>query len=132
MDKTSELVTSLELASERMEDPNDAIYAHLFGKYPDLEPLFSMDTDGGVRGSMLQQAFDCLIDMTGDGALAAVLLSSERTNHESYDVPDDLFMSLFDAIRHIIKQTLSADWTPGMEADWANTLKRADALSRAA
>lgn len=130
MENTSTLVTSLELASDRMADPTDAIYAHLFEKHADLEPLFIMDTDGGVRGSMLQQAFDCLIDLTGDGALASVILSSERANHETYDVPDNLFMSLFDAIKHIIQRTLGSDWTPGMEADWAHVLKQADTLSR--
>ncbi len=130
MENASTLVTSLDLASDRMVDPTDAIYAHLFDKHADLERLFIMDTDGGVRGSMLQQAFDCLIDLTGDGALASVILSAERANHETYDVPDDLFMSLFDAIKHIIQQTLGSDWTQGMEADWAAVLKQADALSR--
>ncbi len=130
MENTSALVTSLELASERIGDPTDAIYSRLFEQHRDIEHLFSMDIDGGVRGSMLQQAFDCLIDLTDNGALASVILSSERANHETYDVPDELFMSLFDAIKHTVQLALGADWTPSMEVEWTNTLTCPDTLSR--
>ena len=58
------LIDSLELLSERAGDVTDEVYARLFARYPELEAMFSMDTDGGVRGSMLMQAFDCLMDLS--------------------------------------------------------------------
>jgi hemoglobin-like flavoprotein len=57
------LVDSLGLLSERAGDVTGLVYTRLFAAYPELEDLFLMDTDGGVRGSMLSQAFECLMDL---------------------------------------------------------------------
>ena len=82
------LTDSLGLLSERAGDVTGLVYARLFATHPELEDLFLMDTDGGVRGSMLAQAFECLMDLAeGPGTLAETVIRSERVNHDTYDVP---------------------------------------------
>ena len=71
------ILQSLEALAEREGDPAPVIYARLFSDHPELETLFLMDTDGGVRGSMLQQCFDCLIDVAEGGIMAPVILGAE-------------------------------------------------------
>ncbi|OYX45948.1 MAG: hypothetical protein B7Y90_17550 [Alphaproteobacteria bacterium 32-64-14] len=52
------VVRTLEAAADRHGDPTEAIYAELFAAYPELEALFWLDRDNGVRASMVQQAWD--------------------------------------------------------------------------
>ena len=50
------ITRTLEMVAERRGDPTADVYVRLFGRYPELERLFLMDRDGGVRASMMQQA----------------------------------------------------------------------------
>ena len=130
MKNDPDLTDSLTLLSERAGDVTDEVYARLFAVHPELEALFSMDTDGGVRGSMLAQAFDCLMDLAeGPGVLAETVIRSERVNHDTYDVPAGMFGVFFDIIRDVTKQAAGADWTPAMESAWSEVLAKADALA---
>ena len=56
---------TLELAAERCEDPAPLIYERLFDMHPELEELFVMDTDGGVRGSMVESSIEYILDFVG-------------------------------------------------------------------
>ncbi|HPF21992.1 MAG: globin [Hyphomonas sp.] len=125
------LSASLELLSERAGDVTDVVYARLFAAYPDLESLFVMDTDGGVRGSMLSQAFECLMDLAeGPGTLAETVIRSERVNHDTYDVPAGMFEAFFDIIRDVTKEAAGSDWSPLMEAAWSSVLENAARLAQ--
>lgn len=130
MTDTDILLSTLEQTVNRLGDPSDAVYDRLFATNPHYEPLFKMDQDGGVRGSMLEQAFDCLIDLSGDGRMATVILSMERENHESYGVPDDGFMAIYDAIYETVRSSLGKYWTPDMQDTWNRLLRKADTASR--
>ena len=44
---------SLDLLAERLGDPAPAVYARLFGRFPEVEAEFARDVDGAVRGEML-------------------------------------------------------------------------------
>lgn len=124
------LMESLGLLSERAGDVTDDIYARLFAHYPELEDLFLMDTDGGVRGSMLSQAFECLMDLAeGPGTLAQTVIRSERVNHDTYDVPAGMFEVFFEIIRDVTRETAGTDWSPAMEAAWAAVLAEATCLA---
>ncbi|MFT5776858.1 globin [Hyphomonas sp.] len=125
------ILQSLEALAEREGDPAPAIYARLFADHPDLEPLFLMDTDGGVRGSMLRQSFDCLIDMAEGGIMAPVILGAERVNHGTYGVPDNLFDAFFNTIRDCVKAAMRSDWTAETDAAWSRLLARTAALADA-
>jgi hypothetical protein len=125
------ILNSLETFATREGNPAPAIYKRLFAGHPEFEALFLMDTDGGVRGSMLQQAFDCLIDVAEGGNMARVILGSERVNHESYGVPDNLFDGFFVAIRDSAKASLEGNWTPEVDAAWSRLLAQTSELAAA-
>ena len=125
------LIDSLGLLSERAGDVTNLVYARLFEQYPDLEGLFLMDTDGGVRGSMLSQAFECLMDLSdGPGTLAETVIRAERVNHDSYDVPTGMFEVFFEIIRDVAKEAAGSDWSPRVEAAWASVLADAARLAQ--
>ena len=125
------LTHSLDLLAERAGDVTEAVYDRLFAQYPELEGLFAMDTDGGVRGSMLAQAFECLMDLSeGSGTMAETVIRSERENHDSYDVPAGMFEVFFSIIRDVVKEAAGSDWSPLMEAAWASALEDATRLSQ--
>ena len=127
----SALTDSLTLLSERAGDVTEQVYARLFSAHPDLEALFLMDTDGGVRGSMLAQAFECLMDLAeGPGTLAETVIRSERVNHDTYDVPAGMFEVFFEIIRDVTREVAGSDWSPLMEAAWASVLADASRLSQ--
>ena len=131
MAESDPLTESLTLLSERAGDVTGLVYARLFAAYPELEGLFLMDTDGGVRGSMLAQAFECLMDLAdGPGTMAETVIRSERVNHDTYDVPAGMFEVFFDIIRDVTKEVAGSDWSPLMEAAWASVLADASRLSQ--
>lgn len=125
------LTDSLDLLAERAGDVTAEVYSRLFAVHPELEDLFLMDTDGGVRGSMLAQAFECLMDLAeGPGTLAETVIRSERVNHDTYDVPSGMFEVFFEIIRDVTKEVAGSDWSPLMEAAWTSVLADASHLSR--
>ena len=123
------ILSSLDTFAMREGDPAPGVYARLFAAHPEFEGLFLMDTDGGVRGSMLQQAFECLIDVAEGGRMAGVVLGAERVNHESYGVPENLFDAFFLAIRDSVKASLADDWTAETNAAWTRLLAQANQAS---
>ena len=124
------LAESLEIAADGNADPTADIYGRLIAAHPGLEADFQMDQDGGVRGSMLGQAFDCLIDLDGsDGNFAAAVLTTERANHEGYGIPQETFFLFLATIRDWMRETLGREWTAAMDAGWQDALARAEMVS---
>lgn len=129
MTRPHPLVVSLETAAQA-GDPAEAIYARLFSAHPELEAEFHMDLDGGVRGSMLSQAFDVLLDLAeGDGLFAAAILSTERANHYGYGVPPDMFFMFLGVIRDWVREALGEAWTAEMEEGWNHVLEKAQKVA---
>lgn len=122
-EKGSHILDSLSRWGEVHADPTDSVYALLFSRYPELEELFVMDTDGGVRGSMLQQAFECIMDHVGENQIAAGLVSTSRILHEGYGVPPGRFDDFFGVVRDSCRSDLAVDWTDPMAAEWDEMLE---------
>jgi hypothetical protein len=116
------ILATLEAVAERRGDPAPDVYARLFVACPDLERLFVMDTDGGVRGSMMQQGLECILDYVGERRIAPQIISAERARHEGYGVPDTRFDAFFVAMRDTFREIMGAGWTPAMEREWAGLL----------
>lgn len=108
--------------AERRGDPTADVYGRLFGLYPELERLFLMDRDGGVRASMMQQGLECILDYVGDRLVAPQIIASSRIHHDGYNVPADRFDSFFVAVRDTFRDILGPDWTAAMEREWAGML----------
>ena len=122
-EQESHILQSLALWGEIHEDPTDSVYALLFSRRPELETLFVMDTDGGVRGSMLQQTFECIVDHVGENQIAAGLVSTSRILHEGYGVPEGRFDEFFGVVRDSCRSDLATNWTSAMEAEWEELLR---------
>ena len=119
---TNAILRTLEIVVERRGDPTPEVYARLFGQHPELEKLFLMDRDGGVRASMMQQGLECIIDYVGDRLVAPQIIASSRIHHDGYNVPADRFDCFFVAIRDTFRDILGADWTPTMQREWEDLL----------
>ncbi|MFN3608672.1 MAG: globin [Hyphomonas sp.] len=117
------ILDNLERLADRGVDPSGAVYAQLFSRYPEFEPLFALDRDGGVRGSMLQQALDCLIQHLEGGHVAASVMLAERGTHEGYGVPAARFESFFEVIRDTFAGLLGPDWSDAHHSAWTRTIE---------
>jgi hemoglobin-like flavoprotein len=113
---------SLALVAERCADPTPLVYARLFAQSPDMEALFVRDSDGSVRGQMLYQVLETLLDLTGAGTYGANLIRCERVNHENLGVPPDVFASFFTTVMETFRALLGPDWTPAFDAAWSALL----------
>ena len=116
------ILGTLESAADRHGDPTALIYKRLFAAHPELEALFHMDRDGGVRASMVQQGFECILDHVGPRRVSTQIISAARVHHDGYGVPPGRFDDFFVAIRDAIREIMAADWSPAMDAQWTELL----------
>ena len=118
--RAQQIEQCLEAVAERVGDPTEQVYARLFAMAPALRELFVRDTDGSVRGQMLQQVFDTVLDLVGENHYAGVLIATEWVNHQNLGVPASQFELFFSAMIESFREILGADWTPGYEQAWAS------------
>ena len=127
MNSTYERIAwSLERLSARHGDPTDAVYARLFTQHPDLEALFVLDRRGAVRGNMLANVFEALLDMAGSRRYGLNAVMAERVNHEGMGVPPETFALFFETVRATASDLLGAEWTPAIESAWREVLGEID------
>lgn len=123
MSDEAAILSTLEQVAEAHGDPRERVYQTLFTTCPELEALFVMDRDGAVRGEMLAQALECIIDFAGPRQLAPQMLNAARLHHDGYGLPDGAFDLFFPAIRDTFKALLGEAWTPAMEDAWARLIE---------
>jgi hemoglobin-like flavoprotein len=111
---------SLEAVAARVGDPAPQVYARLFALEPALQTLFVRDTDGSVRGQMLQQVFETVLDLVGGDHYGGTLIASEWVNHQNLGVPAAQFALFFTAMIDAFRDILGDDWTPAFEQAWAS------------
>lgn len=116
---------TLDRVAEKAGDPSEQVYARLFQLNPDYEAMFVMDTDGGVRGSMLATSIDCLIGLAEGQDTPRLLLEASRMIHEGYGLADEELDNMFIAMRDTFRAILDNAWTPAMEAQWIDLLAKA-------
>ncbi len=109
----------LQHVADRHGDPTGLIYAHLFAAHPDLEKLFAMDRDGGVRASMVQTSLECILDFIGSDLTATNVIAATRMHHEGYGVPDGRFDAFWTAMTAAFREVLADDWTSEMDRQWS-------------
>jgi hemoglobin-like flavoprotein len=120
------LTASLELVADRAGDPTDAVYARLFERFPEIEPLFVGDTSGQARGQMLAMALETLTDLAAGRTWAANMIRAERVNHDQLGVPDAIFSDFFVVVFEVLRDLGGEAWTAEMEAAWAAALSWSD------
>ncbi len=109
---------SLETVAAHCEDPVPLVYAQIFARYPELEPLFILDTDHGARGHMLNEALTCAQDLLGPDTFATSFIAAERQNHQGYEISDDIFEAFYTVMHGVFRALSNGDWTPQMDAAW--------------
>jgi hemoglobin-like flavoprotein len=112
------IIASLEALAEQVGDPTALVYARLFAASPEMEALFVRDVDGAVRGQMLQQVFDILIDHVGRRSYSANLIRAEVVNHENLGVPPAVFATFFRTVMEAVRAGAGARWTPETATAW--------------
>lgn len=115
---------SLELLGERGLDPTPDVYARMFARWPETERLFARDHDGSVRGHMLFEVIEAVLDLAGDGQYARGLIAAERVHHtDDLQVSDAQYEGLFAILRDVVRDRLGDGWTGEMESGWAGLLE---------
>ena len=119
---TALITESLDLVAARCADPTPLVYARLFAQNPEMEALFIRDIDGSVRGQMLYQVIEAVLDFAGPRAFGANLMKAEIANHENLGVPREVFATFFRVTMETFREIAGPDWTPGMAAAWRELL----------
>lgn len=120
---------TFERAAEACADPAPLIYARLFALRPEFQALFDMDTDGGVRGSMLETCFEAILGLVEGAGTQRVIISAARFSHGGYGVEGAEFDVMFAAIRDVFRDLLGRQWGEAEEAEWAGLLKEIAAIA---
>jgi len=122
------LIQSMELVATRVGDPVPLIYERLFAANPELRELFMLDTDDAVKGNMLAQLIECLMDLAGDRHFAKGLIQTEVINHNNLGVPPEVFASFVETVVQTFREVLGSEWTEEFEAAWAALAQEFEAL----
>ena len=122
MARAEVILETLEPAGEKCPDPAPLIYRRLFELRPEFEALFVMDTDGGVRGSMVETCFNAILGMVEESATQRVIISSSRFAHDGYGLSGAEFELMFVAIRDTMRDLIGPDWSGEMDAPWTDLL----------
>ena len=123
---------SLECVAERAGDPTPAVYARLFQRYPDLEPLFARDKDNAVKGEMLAKMFEVALDLAGPNAYAANFIRCEAVNHDGVGVPREVFPHFFDIAVDTFRELAGEGWRPEYDTAWRGLIAKVEDLTAAA
>jgi hemoglobin-like flavoprotein len=118
---------SLERLAEAHGDPTAAVYERLFAEHPELEALFVLDRQGQVRGAMLANVFDALMDISGERRHGLNLILAERLNHDDMGVSHALFARFFEIVFETVRNLFGGEWTPEMESAWRTALNEINA-----
>ncbi len=116
------LEQSLEITAERCPDLAPLVYARLFARFPNMQAMFCLDTDGAVRGSMLAHALRVLLDVVGERHFGPSFINAESVTHAGYDVPPETFAAFYTVLRDCVREIAGADWTHEMDAAWSGVL----------
>jgi hemoglobin-like flavoprotein len=122
------ILSTFERAAEACADPAPLIYDRLFALRPDFRPLFDMDTDGGVRGSMVQTCLEALLGVAEGAGTQRVIISAARFSHGGYGVEENEFDLMFASIRDVFRDLLGPGWSAREEEAWANLLNKIAAI----
>ena len=117
---------SFELAAERCEDLTPLVYHRLFGEHPEAETMFRSEGAELVRGAMLAQTLDAIMDFAGDRSGRFRMIECEVQSHDAYGTPRKLFGAFFGVIAGTMRQLLGNDWSPEIDAAWRKLLTELD------
>jgi hemoglobin-like flavoprotein len=119
---------SFELAAERCEDLTPLVYSRLFREHPEAETMFRSEGAELVRGAMLAQTLDAIMDFAGDRSGRFRMIECEVQSHDAYGTPRKLFGAFFGVIADTMRELLASDWSPEIDAAWQKLLTELDGV----
>jgi hemoglobin-like flavoprotein len=125
------IVRSLDLVAERCADPTPLVYKRLFAEHPEMEALFVRDKDGSVRGQMLSEVIEGVLDYVGRRAYSVGLIRNEIVNHENLGVPPEVFGTFFRTVMETFRDIAGVEWTPEMDAAWRGLVAELEGVAAA-
>jgi hemoglobin-like flavoprotein len=117
---------SLELVAEHAGDVTPLVYDRLFAEQPDAKALFWRDKNDSIKGEMLSQVFEVILDFVGERQYADHLIQTSATVHTEYGVSPDVFRTFFATVAATIRDQLGDRWTPEIAAAWGRVLGEID------
>jgi hemoglobin-like flavoprotein len=116
---------SLERLGARGVDPTAEVYARVFARWPETERLFFRDHDRAIRGHMLFEVIEAVLDMAGEGHYARGLIATERVHHiDDLQVTEEQYLGFFAILRDVVCERLGSEWTGEMAAAWDALLNK--------
>lgn len=129
-DRAALIDDTLQRLADTVGDPQPLVYARLFALRPDFEPMFDLDSDGGVRAAMLETCFDCILGQAAGSPSPRFHLEAARLQHDGYGLTAVDLILIFAAIRDVCRDTLGYDWTEKRDAAWTSLLDELARLTR--
>ena len=112
----TEITNALHLLAAKEIDPLVPIYERFFGLCPEARGLMG-HSDEPMRGRMLEQTFELLMDADLHGAES--YFRWEITNHVSaYGVSATMYDAYFEAIGQVLAEALGEAWTASLNDAW--------------
>lgn len=130
-DDALQVERSLEIAAARSPDLTPMVYARLFAREPAQLEMFCLDSDGSVRGNMLFHALRVLLDLLGERSFGPSFLAAEATTHAGLGVRPEVFASLYEDIRDVVRDLCGSDWSREMGLAWNALIAEIKAVTSA-
>jgi hemoglobin-like flavoprotein len=119
MDMLNLIPTTLARASALGGNLQAPIFARLYAMNPAYEAMFCMDSDGGVRASMLTTCVNCVLGVAaGNVQTPAYLIEAARMIHDGYGIREEDVDLMFVAMRDTYRNVLGEEWTGEIEREW--------------
>ena len=118
-ERSAIVMESLERVADKAGDPAPLVYERLFAAQPEMRALFSLDRNDAIKGNMLAQLIDCMIDLSEEGHYARGLIRAEMVNHGNLGVPPEVFITFVDTVIATFRDVLGEDWSKEFDEAWS-------------
>ena len=112
------LKSSLELVVTTNPNLTLRFYEILFSRYPELQPLFGRNSREN-QAKMLAEALVATVDHLEDAPWLVQNLGALGARHLDYQVTDDMYPKVGDALLSTLAETAGEAWSPELQAQWA-------------
>jgi hemoglobin-like flavoprotein len=119
---------SFALAGERCGDLTPLVYQRLFAAHPEARALFRTEGSELVKGSMLAQTIEALLDFAGERSGRYRMIECEAISHDAYGTSRDLFVAFFSVISDTLRDVLGCDWSDEIDGAWRRLLAELDGV----
>jgi hemoglobin-like flavoprotein len=100
----------------------DSVYAELFRRHPELLALFSAPRSP-AGAQMVRETLMYAIDHLDGASWVQTNLASLGAKHVDYDVTEEMYTWVVDAMLHAMSAVSGAQWSHELETSWRELLE---------